>query len=174
MLPYSVITAAVIEPIQVDATLRMHMRLSGTDTSEDALLTEYVSAATEYVERYIGYPLMTQVVELKLTKQPTNPQDLTGSINDIITYTIDDGADIDGASLSVEKYGILSQVRYSSFASGTLFKFKCNAGYTVNNIPHDVKQACRLLVMHMYEIRESHKVSAPDTVTDILDRHLLY
>lgn len=174
MLPYTVITPAAIKPILVDATLRLHLRLSATDTSEDDLLDAYVDAATQYIERYIGYPLMTQVVELKLTKQPTEPQDLTGSINDIITYTIDDGSDIDGTSLSVEKYGILSQVRYDSFASGSLFKFKCNAGYTVDNIPEDIKQACRLLVMHMYEVRESVKVSAPDTVTDILDRHLLY
>ena len=167
MLPYTVITAATIKPILVDTTLRMHLRLSATDTTEDDLLDEYVSAATQYIERYIGYPLMTQVVELKLSEQPNVPQDLTGSINDIITYTIDDGSDI-------EKYGILSQVRHSSFTSGSLFKFKCNAGYTVDNVPFDIKQACRLLVMHMYEVRESHKMSAPDTVTDILDRHLLY
>ena len=174
MLPYTVITAATIKPILVDTTLRMHCRLSSTDTSEDDLLDAYVDTATQYIERYIGYPLMTQVVELKLTKQPTVPQDLTGSIIDIITYTIDDGSDIDGTALSVEKYGILSQVRHSSFVSGSLFKFKCNAGYTVDNIPEDIKQACRLLVMHMYEVRESQKMTAPDTVTDILDRHLLY
>lgn len=178
MLRYKVITSPVIYPIDAtDATVKQHLRLSGTDA--DDLLTEYIKASVEDIERYIGYPLMTQVIEVKLTDYPEKEQILTGNVNDIISYTYYDGTDtieVTGAAatgLQIDKYGLLSYVINRDWVDGTEFKFKCNAGYTVATCPANLIQACRLLVMSKYEDREG-KEPMPETVSNILDLHLLY
>lgn len=177
MLRHKVITPSVIYPISVDATLRDHCRISGTD--DDTLLTEYIYAAVEEIERYIGYPLMTQVIEVKLEDVPIKKQPLTGNVNDIISYRYYDGSayveetGTDATGIQIDKYGLMSYAFNKTWPTGTEYTIKCNAGYTVALCPEDIKQACRLLVMSKYENRDG-KIEMPETVISILDRHLLY
>lgn len=177
MHPHRVITPPTIYPIEVDAVLKAHCRINENDTDDDALLAEYIKASTEIIERYIGYPLMTQVIEVKVPTV-TKTTNLTGNVLEVTQYTYYDGSSTqtvtDVSDLTVEKFGLLSKVTNEEWPSGSDFKFKCNAGYTVDNIPADIRLACRLLVMRMYEEREPKVVSLPDTVEVILDNHLLY
>lgn len=182
LIRHKVVTPSVIYPIQAtDEVLKRHMNLSTVDTDEDDLLTDYIKASVQEIERYIGYPLMTQEVEVIVSDPILSEQRLIGNINDIVSYKYYDGnADVevtgtDATNLIVSKYPILSTVKNvigDSWSSGTNFRFTCNAGYTVDNVPNDIKQACRLLTMYKYEDREG-KGGMPQTVINILDFHYL-
>ena len=176
---HKVITAPTIYPIlATDETLKRHCNLSTTDTDEDDLLTEYIKSAVEEIERYIGYPLMTQVIECSIPDNIQELQSLTGNVNNIVSYKYYNGTtetEVSGAAatgLEVTKWPLLSYVKNTAWPSGTNFRIKCNAGYTVDNCPSDIKLACRLLVMSKYENREGN-VEMPETVTNILDFHYL-
>ena len=181
MLPYKVTTSPVIKPLTIDATLRQHLRISSGDTSEDTLVGLYIDSITEEIERYIGYPLMTQEIEVKVGDTILEVQELTGNVLDVVSYTYINSSDVlttvTGATatgLQVDKYGLLSYVNNEDWPTGTDFRIKCNAGYTVANIPADLLDACRLLLMHRFEVRGPSQSGMPDTVEYILDRHLLY
>lgn len=183
MLPsYKVITSPTSYPIDVDETLKRHCNLSTTDTSEDALLLGYIKAATEEIERYIGYPLMAQTIEVKVPDPIKEEQELTGNVNGVNSYTYYDGTtDVvesgeAAEELVAKKYPILTYVGEEDYpwpTGGTNFRFNCAAGYTQLTCPESIKQACRLLVMAMYEDREGYK-GMPETVMNILDYHILY
>ena len=183
MLPsYKVISAPTIYPIDVDETLKRHCNLSTSDTSEDTLLLGYIKAATKDIERYIGYPLMTQVIEVKVPDPIKKVQELTGNINGVQQYTYYNGTtdvveDEDAATeLQIWDYEMphsIGETLYPWPSGGTNFRFRCDAGYTQSTCPDNIKHACRLLVMAMYEDREGYK-GMPETVTEILDYYILY
>ena len=179
MLRYKVITASVVYPITAtDATLHDHLRIGASDTDFDDLITEYIKSSTEDIERYIGYPLMTQVVEIRIDDALIINQPLIGNINDIISYSYYDGTSTitetgtAATALPINKYRIMSYTLNRDWPSGTEYKIKCNAGYTVLLCPQDLIQACRLLVMSKFENREGTN-GMPETVTRILDMHTL-
>ena len=179
MLRYKVTTAATVHPIlATDATVHDHMRIGANDTSYDALIAEYILAATLEIERYIGYPLMTQVVEIRIDKTLIVNQPLIGNINDIISYSYYDGSStitetgVLATGLPINKYGNMAYTLNRAWPSGSEYKIKCNAGYTIILCPDDIKQACRLLVLSYFENREG-KQEMPATVTRILDLHAL-
>jgi uncharacterized phiE125 gp8 family phage protein len=176
---HKVITPAVIYPIlATDEVLKRHCNLSTTDTDEDDLLTEYIKSAVEDIERYIGYPLMTQVIECSIPDTIDKLQRLTGNVNDIVSYTYYNGtedvtvSDASATGLEVSKWPILSYVKNDTWPTGTNYRIKCNAGYAVADVPSDIKQACMMLVMAKYEHREGD-VGMPETVMNILDYHFL-
>lgn len=176
---HKVITPATIYPIMAtDEILKRHCNLSTTDTSEDDLLTVYIKAAVEDIERYIGYPLMTQVIECSIPDTIQKEQRLTGNVNDIVSYKYYDGsADVEitgstATALEVVRYPTLSYVKNDSWPSGTNYRITCNAGYTTANIPNDLKLATIMLVMSKYENRDG-SAPMPETVTNILDFHFL-
>lgn len=176
---HKVITAAVVYPIlATDEVLKRHCNLSTSDTSEDDLLTIYIKSAVEDIERYIGYPLMTQVIECSIPDTIEKLQSLTGNVNDIISYEYYNGTtdiEVTGSSatdLEVSRYPILSYVKNTAWPTGTNYRIKCNAGYTTSTIPEDLKLACMMLVMAKYENRDGN-AEMPETVMNILDFHYL-
>lgn len=179
LIRHKVITPSTIYPIlATDEVLKRHLNLSTVDTDEDDLLTGYIKSSVLEIERYIGYPLMTQVVEVQVSDPVNKLQRLVGNINDLISYKYHDGdADVEvtgvtATGLEVTRWPILSYVENDDWPSGTNYRFTCNAGYTVALCPTDIKQACRLLVMSKYEDREGIN-DMPQSVINILDFHYL-
>lgn len=182
LIRHKVVTPSVIYPIlSTDEILKRHCNLDTADEDEDDLLTDYIKSSVQEIERYIGYPLMTQVVEVVFDDPISKVQRLIGNINDIVSYKYYNGtADVevtgtDATDLIINRHPILATVENvigDEWPTGTNFRFTCNAGYTVANCPDDIKQACRLLVMSKYENREGVGMM-PETVTNILDFHYL-
>jgi uncharacterized phiE125 gp8 family phage protein len=186
VVKYRVVTQPVITPIEAtDEVLKRHCNLDTTDTDEDALITTYIKSAVSQIEKYIGYPLMTQVVEIQIPERVEGKrytiqekQVLIGNVNDIVSYKYYNGTQdveitgTEATSLTVEKYPILSYVRNESWGGGTRYRIKANVGYTALTVPDDIKDACRMLVMQKYENREG-AVSMPEAVINILDLYYI-
>jgi len=176
-LQYNIITPSAITPIQVDSVLKYHCAINGESYNE--LLSEYIEAATGYIESYLGYPLMSQVISLSLAALPRESQVLTGNVVSLtkLEYTdlnyepveITEAEDLP----TLERKGLLSYAKLD-WPKGSDFKIEATAGYTVENVPPAIKQVARLLVAHMFEMRMPTVVRLPDTVTTRLDFYALY
>lgn len=63
-MPYKVITAVTAEPVTL-AEARLHLK-ADSDTSEDSLITAWITAAREVAEHYTGRALAPQTLEMAL------------------------------------------------------------------------------------------------------------
>jgi uncharacterized phiE125 gp8 family phage protein len=140
-------------------------------SAEDTLLTALITAAREYCEAYQNRALLTQTWYLWLDAWPSEdfislPLPPLASVTSVTYYDTDDTA----ATLSTADYFVdaISEpgrvvLNYSeSWPSTTLrpansvcVEFVCGYGAAASSVPAKVKQACLLLVGHLYENREA-------------------
>jgi uncharacterized phiE125 gp8 family phage protein len=166
-------TAPTTEPITL-ADAKLHCRVDGTD--EDALITELIIVARQYVEGLTRRPLITQSwtyyaddfdydVELK-----ANLRSVTS-----INYTDTDGNSqlLDSANYSVDTFAYVGVVSpayglawpYARFVNNSV-AIEFVAGYGVaDDVPSPIKQAMLLLIGHFYQNRESVMVGISVTQT---------
>lgn len=170
-MAYKVITPPSVEPVSV-AELRVHRRLDALDTTENALIATCISAAREWIERYIGAAVAEQTVEIALDAYPTGPIELPGGAVSSVTsvkffdsagsevtlsnllYTLDDYSTPNWLLMA---YGTTWPTTTYTNANAIKVRYVVGSGVC----PAPVKAALLLLAGHLYENRE--EVSASQT-----------
>lgn len=68
-MSFKVVTAVTTEPVTL-AEARLHLKVNSDDTTEDTLISAWITAAREVAEQYTGRALATQTLELALDEFP--------------------------------------------------------------------------------------------------------
>lgn len=137
------------------AICKTHLRVSGT--SEDALITAYLNAATAWIERYTGAKLTSGGVTetftdfgdyLELGLAPAN------SVTSI-TYLDADGESATVADSRLRDGRIYPPVAgWPSYQTYSTITVAYNAGFATT--PTELEQAQLLLVGHFYQYRDEN------------------
>lgn len=163
------------EPLTLDEA-KLHLRV--ISTADDALIIGLISSARDYVERLIGYPMMTAGMRATLDEFPRSipsirypwrpsPIVLLGVNVAVtgITYTDTDGATqtLDPAAYQVDASGGGARI---TPAFGTQWPAtrpqpaSVAVAYTAgfSTVPESLKAAMKLLIGDLYENREAQTV----------------
>lgn len=139
--------------VTVDDVLKLHTYISGN--SYDALLTEYIKAATDLIEKYINMPLsypaavMYGMGKNGVLELPKN----TTAVNTLHVLKDNEWVEVFSATKPTESQNLYSIIR----DSGIKDSFHYKAALTLDNtaVNENIKQVCRLLVAEMFENREN-------------------
>lgn len=171
-MSYKLTTAPAFEPLTLQET-KDHLRVDHND--EDALISELIKSARQYVEGLTRRPLITQSwtyyaddfdydIELKANLQSVtsiNYIDTDGNsqLLDAANYSVDTVADV---GVVYPAYGLAWP--YARCVNNSV-AIEFIAGYGVaDDVPAPIKQAMLLLIGHFYQNRESVMVGV--SVTD--------
>jgi len=172
------ITDATAEPVSL-ADIKLHMRMSTVDTTEDALLTAMIKSARFYAENYTKRCLLPQTWKLTLEGFPSNEIPLmrsplsTASSDVVITYM--DPTSGNSTTLSTSYYNVdyMSEPGRVYLKDGVEWPdhyidrqavtIQFVAGFPINTAvtpstdtcPEDIESWIKLRVASMYEHRES-------------------
>lgn len=167
----SVITPVATEPVSL-ADAKLHLRLTaGTfsgDTTEDALITNFITVSREYCENFTGRGLASQTLEAfgdefpssNMVELPSPPLQSVTSVK----YTDSDGTETTMTPTTdyiVDTSSNIGRIVLPYGKSWPLFipysvnpiKIRYVAGYTT--APKAIKQAMLLLIGHWYANREA-------------------
>lgn len=159
-------TAATSEPVTLDEA-RRQLAL-GDNTSHDAMLLTYITAARDYVERYCNRQLVTATWDFQFDQFPCGldpiycPRAPLASVTSITYLAAADGASTVWSSAnyrvitSTEPGYIVPayEVTYPAtrgIAGAITVRFV--AGAAVASVPMQLKQAILLLVTNLFESR---------------------
>ncbi len=168
-MPYVVSTAATVYPVSA-STLKAHLRVDSSD--EDTILTQYLAAATAWVEDYTKRPLITRTMTLTLDTFPSSgeivlPFSPVTAISSVKYYdtaaaqqTLSSSAywsvlnEIDGPGRiilkSTESWPDLQEDRPRAVE----VIFVCGYGATEDvSVPSEIRSAILLLAAHYFENR---------------------
>lgn len=112
-MSFKVITAVTVEPVSL-AEARLQIK-ADSDTTEDALITAWITAAREAAEHHTGLALAPQTLELALNAFPADTVTLemppVASVTHI-KYTDTAGAEqtVDSADYALSPYGASREV----------------------------------------------------------------
>lgn len=169
-MTYKVITPPQSEPITLEDA-RLHLRLGSDETSEDALITTWITVAREYAEHYTGRALVPQTLEQALDAFPC----CFGAIlldmppvTQVASIEYDDlngqAQTLDTARWHFSDYGAARTVSltYGSWWPPTrpqadAVRIRFTAGYETP--PQAVRAALLLIVGHLFENRQDVLVS---------------
>lgn len=158
---------------------KLHCRVDGNH--EDALIDDYIAAAIAWVEHYCGLSLAEAQItetfscfksELKLATKPVRSVES-------ITYLDQDGAEQTFSDFRLYRGNrLIPQVGFSwpNALSKSDVEIAMTVGFDDGQVPHDIKQAVRLLISHQYENRDAVIVGTiaselPMGITSLLHSH---
>ncbi|MGY6694797.1 MAG: head-tail connector protein [Roseinatronobacter sp.] len=167
------------------ALLRDHLRLSSgfaDDTTQDALLEQYLRAALGRIEARLSRALFRRGYVLRLA-QWRNGQTQALLIAPVLQITSVTVLAADGSALPVaaSRYRLdPDSTRPRIMAAGTALPtiptggaveiaFDAGLGVTWDDIPADLRQAVLLLAAHFYEARDAAGAMAP-SIASLLER----
>jgi len=173
---YSIVSAPAALAVSVD-TVRAHLRNEELSFDDD-LITQYINAATGYVERSYGMALITQTIEQYHSSFPygSDPLYLRISPFQEITYVkyLDSAGGLNEWTSDEFQEGDKNQSRYimpkSAFAYPTDLDKQPNAvtiryiagfGDADTDIPAAITSALLLIIADMYQRREDNVVNLP-------------
>jgi uncharacterized phiE125 gp8 family phage protein len=183
------ITAATTYPVSL-AEAKLHAKVDAAD--DDALITAFITAATEVAEQKIGRAIMPQTWELtldafpdafELTRTPVTAvtnltyYDTSGVQQTLLSslYTLNN-ADADGSAYVVPVYNGTWPDTRTQVNAVTL---RYTAGYAnAAAVPEPIKTWIKIAISTMYQYRESEVVERA-TLTNmgfvdrLLDRYLV-
>lgn len=189
----TLITPPAVEPISLDE-LRQQVQL-GDDTSQDTLLTIYITAARQQAEQTMSRPLISQVWEQRLDAFPAAEMDLgQPSVLSItsVSYTDTTGAEqlLDASAylLDAAAYpgGWLLPAAGTSWpataaqVNAVRVRYTCGFGPAAEDVPAPIRAWLLLTAAALFAQREaldvSGKVAAlPDRFVDrLLDPWRVY
>lgn len=167
---------ALVEPVTLDQA-KQQVEVLLADHTYDALLTDYIAAAREYVENRSGHILIERdLVEYRAcfgewieTKRP---------ITDVLTVGY---SDADGNPATVDSYVVAPPNRiypdgsWPTVQAGSSIRLEYTAGYPAGDEPRALLQAIKMLVAHWFSQRESVAVGlipteVPHAVDAICDQ----
>lgn len=174
-------TAATVNPI-TDAQAKEHLHLGGVagadSTDEDAYVTAIVTSATKHIEALLGKQLVRATFNLYLDEFPTGRNPIIFPVFPVsaltsVTYEDENSASQTwtsgdtGYQVAIagnDKPAVLCPSPDESYPATEANRKRAvnilfNAGYSdtadsVANIPENYTHAVKLMVGHMYEMRE--------------------
>lgn len=170
-----IVTAPTLEPVTL-AEQRQHMKFTAVDAVEDTLISGWITAARENVEKLTGLKLISQVwkavydgyPEERVIKLPFSP---VISVDEIKTTDKAAAAVVFASSnyvtdlISIPARVVLKDTASWPAPSAGLLEVnavevKCTYGYGVAaaSVPAGLKSAIMLLAAHLYENREATSV----------------
>ena len=163
------------EIITVDDTLKQHCKLVGTGTTYDTLLTSYIKAAGNILERKTNTPLRWPNVTVYITTYRDCLIKLPANIDEITTYEYlqnDEWVEQTFTDIARSDYQLYTELKSSEIKDCTDYKITCTATLNVDEM---LKNACRILVSTMFENNENQHLKATGGVSNydtILDAFL--
>lgn len=178
------VTPAASDPVLL-ADAKAQLRV--TDTSQDALVTALIAAATLTAQSATQRRFMAQVVEWVLPcwrdriELPIAPVIATGVVSikyvDWITQaqqTLDPSLYVvqtRGASVAIiPKFGTIWPLVFPFAPEPIVIQF--NVGDPIGDVPANVKQAILLTVRHLYSLGEQNIFVKRDVVTGVGERYV--
>ena len=160
------ITPPVAYPVTL-AEAKAHLRVDHND--EDALITTFLAASTDFCEAFLGRALMPQTWELVLDQFPTNEIKLPKPpLIEVLSVQYDDGAgDLQSyTSYSMDNVSEPGWIVPDGSWPGTFdginaVRIRYRAGYFVSDsptdtkVPDDLKAAVLLYMGSLYANRET-------------------
>lgn len=161
-MTFILVTAPAEEPITLDEA-KDHLRVSGTD--EDALILALIVAAREQVENHTSRPLVAQTWK-RVVDRFSCQIDLKPGATSItsIQYQDEDNTQqtLSASIYELQSNGLIPAVglKYDQEWPDVLshknsVEITFVAGYAdADSVPTAIKQACLLMIGHLYENRE--------------------
>jgi hypothetical protein len=168
VIPSTVRKAMVID---YDENLKNHLRVF--DDSDETLIKGYIRATGDYIEKYIGRPILTENLTVighaddhwfELPKgvqiiQSILERQTDGTWEEIVPVTE-----------QLDDYGVYCMYYDEALTDGMEYKFDVIVSCQVSDL---VKQAAYLIVAEMYEQRENRGVKYPTSANALLDAESL-
>jgi len=157
------------------AEAKLHLRISENDTTEDALITSLIAAATLHVEQLTGRRLVSQTWSKSLDAFPKCGGAIELLLPPVKSISVITFIDVDGSELAIDESAYeldaQSETAWVIPAYGYIWpvaRAKANAvvvefisGYGgADDVPESIKAALKLLIAHLYENREAVIVDA--------------
>lgn len=168
-------TGSVTNVLSVDATLKLHLYISPTDTTYDTLLTEYIKSVGLELEYITNRPLTyTAILIHDVCKEgklqlPANTNTLTK-----LEYLDGDAyieqTDINLTTVTRSTFQVGSEIISDLLKEGYVYKITATA--TVN-ADDRIKQAARLMLGEKFEKRQNGEVKTYSRDIDFLLSNLV-
>jgi hypothetical protein len=139
--------------VKYDANLKNHLRLF--DDADEALVTSYIRAAGDYIEKYIGLPILSNQFTVIGYADDYNFELPKGTVAiSAIQERQSDGTweEIIPITEQLDNYGVYCQYYDEALTDGYEYKFDIITECQVSNL---VQQAAYLIISEMYEQREN-------------------
>jgi uncharacterized phiE125 gp8 family phage protein len=159
-----VVTPPAIEPVTLPQ-VKLHARVDHND--DDGLLEQKATAARQYVERFLGRPLISTTFDLFYDAFPlgviTLPKSPVLSVTEI-EYLDADGAEmslVEGDDYTVDVAsgriapGDAGWPSTDSVVSSVRIRFVAGYGATADEVPLPLREAVLQLAAQLYEHREA-------------------
>lgn len=178
---FKVITDVTTEPVTL-AEARLHLKLlESNETTEDSLITAWITAAREKAEQYTGRALAPKTLEMAFDEFPAYSFDLDMSPVSSVTsikYTDNDGVEqtVDSGDYALSTYGLENIIAPAydftwptARAQRDAVRVRYATGYST--VPKSVKSALLLMIAWLFEHRGEE--SAPHEIQPAAARALL-
>lgn len=181
-----VVTAPAVEPVSV-SDLKDHLNLTLAD--DDTMLANVVVAARQYVERFIGRPIVNTTFDLHYDAFPagaiTLPKAPVTSVTSV-KYLDPNGVEttLSGGSYTADIHSDPGRIvpgadgwpDTDDVPNAVVVRFVAGHGAAADDVPLTLRQAVLLIAAHWYENREASLVgvsgqSLPLGVDAILAEH---
>jgi uncharacterized phiE125 gp8 family phage protein len=177
-----VATPATSEPVSIQEAVRQ-LRL-GTDSGEEAIVKDMITAARRYLENYLGISLASQSLRYTIDEFPEVLKLPRGPVTSITTLQY---YDTDGTQQSMnvstdiitDLDSIPARVTPLSDASWPGTEVRINAvevvyvaGYTSSNIPENLKTGILATIGHFYDNRGDRSVKFPEWILQIVSEDM--
>ena len=141
--------------IPYNTELKNHLKIS--DDSEKTLIESYIRAAGVYIEKYVGYPILSS--EIKVIDRAMNYKiDLPKTISEVKKIEIFDNnvwTEVDYTTV-ITDYGTFKKLYSKDLKEGFEYMVTCDNEPCINDVH---VQAAKLLVAEMYENKENKHVN---------------
>lgn len=169
-------SAPAVEPVTL-AEAKNHLRITASNSDEDALISNLIKAARQWCEAYTGCSFVLQTWQVKLDEFPECIKLPRGPVIAVssITYldTSGDSQTLASSSYRVDADTIPARVTEayastwpSTYPVTNAVTVTYTAGYEdtgsspTDDVPEAIQQAILLMVAHLFENREASSVAA--------------
>jgi len=152
--------------IAYDDNLKSHLRVF--DDEDKDLINEYIKAASIYIEKYIGYPILSEKIEVIVRADGISlelPQS-TGSVQKIYLREETGWTEITPETPILDNYNVYKLYYSNNIKDKFLYKVEATLNYC---IPSSLQHAAYLLVGEMFENRENRPERYANKVNHLLD-----
>ena len=139
--------------VDYDENLKSHLRIF--DDADEALITSYIRSAGEYIEKYIGLPILSNQFTVIGYAEDQSIELPKGTVSvQTIQERQPDGTwlEVDATTDQLDNYGVYCMYYDEVLQNG--YEYKIDV-ITECQISMRVKQAAYLIVAEMYEQREN-------------------
>lgn len=143
--------------------------------TEDTLLTQYIKSATDFCEKYLGYPILEKVLVFHFDSL-AELMELTVGVTSIVSITYDIPGGAADQVFSSDNYSLTNslinevKVPAGNMVESENVRVEVRAGKAdAANISHNTKLAVMVLVSHYYNKRDNHVKTLPERVEALLD-----